>query len=198
LAAASYNASAPSTPRLDSDASIGAVLGDGSVALVFAQATHYRDVQVCGRTQVSPGASYRGTEGFDHAHNGYCCYWNTQSAATSYLQLKRGGLPLARGDTVTTGAVGGSVWRTLTLDLEGGAVGCTLTNSTGAILASLSFADDDDESLAHASGGVAAMVLYGDSGHRFLSLAVRDESEREERDREQRKAAAVTHSPYPS
>ena len=45
LAAASYNASAPSTPRLDSDASIGAVLGDGSVALVFAQATHYRDCQ---------------------------------------------------------------------------------------------------------------------------------------------------------
>jgi hypothetical protein len=165
----------PNTPRIDIDY---VAYGDFDATLTFYQQTHFRDLQLCGRTQGKDGATYKGllggtNPGFDHANDGYCCYLDTQSTTTSRLRVKKAGITMdgGKGALVATSLSSPSEnWHTLTLSLSGTAVGCSLRNATGGLVTSVSVTDAT--TTPYSSGGVAFAPYDGVSRHHFASLAV--------------------------
>jgi len=165
----------PNTPRIDIDS---VEYTDFDATLTFYQKTHFRDLQLCGRTQGEDGATYKGlvggsNPGFDHPKDGYCCYLDTKTATSSLISIKKAGLVMAGGtgtETATSLSSPSENWHELTLSLSGTSIDCTLRNNAGTTVASMSTVDST--STPYSSGGVAFAPYDGVSEHHFKSLAL--------------------------
>jgi len=118
---------------------------------------------------VPPRKEYAGDDAFHDAHSGYCCYLNTQTATTSFLQVKMAGRSLAGSLTAGPWAatpMGQSIVYTLRLNLAGSLVTCSLEDAAGGALATVSATNS-----AYRSGGLAFMALDGESSHHFLRFS---------------------------
>jgi hypothetical protein len=119
--------------------------------------------------QGPPSAEYQGEAGFNHHLSGYCCYLNTQTPTTSFLQLKLAGRPLAgsyaAGPWVAT-PMGRAFPYTLRLSATGSSLTCDLLDGGHTTLATV-----HATSTAYASGGLAFMALDGESSHHFMRFA---------------------------
>jgi len=163
----------PNTPRIDVD---GVEYTDFDATLTFYQKTHFRDLQLCGRTQGEEGATYKGlvggaNPGFDHPDDGYCCYLDTKTSTSSLISIKKAGLVMKDGtgtETTTSLSSPSENWHELTLSLSGTSIGCTISNDAGNVVASMSTVDST--SAPYSSGGVAFAPYDGVSGHHFKSL----------------------------
>ena len=127
---------------------------DPHVSLTFFQEQFHRDVKICGRVQ-STAASAPVNSMYDE-NLGYCCYLNTMTTTTAFIDQQRGmatSLKTSSPFSLDMTNFADHMYR-LRLDISGTSLGCALDDmDTESVIEEVSANDG-----TYTSGGVAVVV----------------------------------------